>query len=172
MSIDFYDFSIGICLKRLAVLKSLIQKGAEFAEAKGFNQANLLNSRLAPNMLALSNQVQIACDMSKGAVFRLTGTEAPKFADDETTFEQLIDRIDRTVAYVTSVDRSAFDGSEDKMVDFKAGPMELTLKGSDYVTQLVLPNVFFHVTTAYNILRHNGVELGKFDFLGVDPSKL
>ncbi|MFT5063569.1 MAG: hypothetical protein ACI91G_000939 [Gammaproteobacteria bacterium] len=172
MSIDFYDFSIGICLKRLAVLKSLIQKGGEFAEAKGFNQANLLNSRLAPNMLALSNQVQIACDMSKGAVFRLTGTEAPKFADDETTFEQLIDRIDRTVAYVTSVDRSAFDGSEDKMVDFKAGPMELTLKGSDYVTQLVLPNVFFHVTTAYNILRHNGVELGKFDFLGVDPSKL
>lgn len=172
MSIDFYDFSIGICLKRLAVLKSLIQKGGEFAEANGFNQANLLNSRLAPNMLALSNQVQIACDMSKGAVFRLTGTEAPKFADDETTFEQLIDRIDRTVAYVTSVDRRAFDGSEDKMVDFKAGPMELTLKGSDYVTQLVLPNVFFHVTTAYNILRHNGVELGKFDFLGVDPSKL
>jgi hypothetical protein len=172
MSIDFYDFSIGICLQRLAILKTLISKGAEFAEAKGFDQANLVNARLAPDMFNLATQVQVACDMSKGAVFRLTGTEAPKFADDETTFEQLIDRIDQTVAYITSVDRSAFDGTEEKMVDFKAGPMELTLKGSDYITQLVIPNVFFHVSTAYSILRHNGVQIGKFDFLGVDPSKL
>lgn len=172
MSIDFYDFSIGVCLQRLAILKTLITKGAEFAESKGFDQANLVNARLAPDMFALSTQVQIACDMSKGAVFRLTGTEAPKFADDETTLEQLIDRIDQTVEYVKSVDRSAFEGTEEKMVDFKAGPLELTLKGSDYTTQLVIPNVFFHVTTAYNILRHNGVQLGKFDFLGVDPTKI
>lgn len=172
MSIDFYDFSIGICLKRLAVLKALIQKGAEFADTKGFDAGNLVNARLAPDMFNLATQVQVACDMSKGAVFRLTGTEAPKFADDETTFEQLLDRIDQTVAYITSVDRSAFDGTEDKIVDFKAGPLEMKLKGTDYVSQLVLPNVFFHVTTAYNILRHNGVALGKFDYLGVDPSKL
>ena len=172
MSIDFYDFSIGMCVKRLAVLRTLIEKGAAFAADKGFDPASLVNARLAPDMFALTTQVQIACDMSKGAVFRLTGTEAPTFADDETTFEQLLDRIDQTVAFITSVDRSLFEGTAEKMVDFKAGPLELTLKGNDYVTQLVLPNVFFHVTTAYNILRHNGVQLGKFDFLGVDPSKL
>lgn len=172
MSIDFYDFSIGMCLQRLAVLKALMQKGADFAEEKGFPAENLLNARLAPNMLSLPSQVQIACDMTKGAVFRLSGTAAPTFADDETTFDQLIQRIDKTVAFVTGVDRSAFNGAEDKVVDFKAGTLELQLKGHDYVTQLVLPNTFFHVTTAYNILRHNGVELGKFDFLGVDPRKL
>lgn len=172
MSVDFYDFSIGICLKRLAILKTLVQKGADFAEEKGFPESNLVNARLAPDMFSLPTQVQIACDMTKGAVFRLTGTEAPTFADDETTFDELIARIDKTIEFATSVDRSAFDGTEDKVVDFKAGPLELKLKGSDYVSQLVLPNVFFHLTTAYNILRHNGVELGKFDFLGVDPSKL
>lgn len=126
----------------------------------------LLNARLFPDMYPLVRQVQIATDMSKGAAARLANVEIPKFEDNETTFDELQARIANTIAFIDSIQPAQLEGSETREVVINVRKVNLTFTGLDYLLKWVNPNVYFHVTTAYNILRHNGVELGKSDFLG------
>ena len=110
--------------------------------------------------------MQIACDVSKGAAARLSGIEAPSHEDTETTFEQLQERIKKTIEFLNSVPEDKINGTEEKAIQLKAGPYEIDFTGASYLSKWALPNIYFHVTTAYNILRHNGVELGKLDYIG------
>ena len=134
--------------------------------ASKFDPAVLLSARLAPDMLPLTRQIQIAGDIAKNSLARLAGQEPPRFEDNETTIEQLRARIARTIDYIKSIPASAFEGSETRDIKVPAGERTLEFKGLDFLQTWVIPNVFFHVTTAYNILRHNGVDLGKADFIG------
>jgi hypothetical protein len=151
--------------RQLVALKGLLQKGEEHCAARKIDPSVLLGSRLFPDMLPLVSQVRIACDHAKGAAHRLAGLEVPSVADDETTFAQLRDRIDRTLAMLRDMPARAYDGAEERVVTMRLRSGELTFKGADYLWNYALPNFFFHAATAYNILRHNGVELGKRDFL-------
>ena len=166
MTISMYSASVPLIERSLTSLGHVLAKGAAFAEAKKIDPAVLLASRLAPDMFALARQVQIASDTAKGAAARLAGAEIPKYADDETTFAQLQDRIARTLAFVTGFTAAQIDGSEehDIVLSFRTGDVHFT--GLSYLTTFVLPNLYFHCTIAYAILRHNGVDLGKRDFLG------
>lgn len=139
---------------------------AGLAAQKKFDSAVLVSSRLAPDMLPLSKQVQIACDTAKKGAARLAGVDAPAFDDNEKTIEELRTRIARTIDYLKTLPASAFDGAEERDIKVPAGDRTLEFKGLSYLQRWVLPNLFFHVTTAYNILRHNGVEIGKRDYLG------
>jgi hypothetical protein len=150
----------------LGNLSTFLDKAATFADAKKFDVAVLLNARLAPDMFSLTRQVQIACDMIKGAAARLSGTEIPKYEDNEATVAELKARIAKTLAFVNGVDAAKFAGSEDRDILLQTRAGELRLKGLNYLRDYVLPNMYFHVTTTYAILRHNGVELGKPDFIG------
>lgn len=164
-TITCYLATTPVLVRALKNLSAVLKKGEAHAKAKGFDPAILLNARLAPDMFALTRQVQIAADTAKGAVARLTGQDPPTFADDETTFEQLHARIQRTIDYVESIPESAFAGAEDRTVTMRAGENTMQWQGLDYLTGFVLPNLYFHAAMAYAILRHNGVELGKRDFL-------
>jgi hypothetical protein len=150
----------------LGNLSNFLDKAEAFAAAKKIDATVLLNARLAPDMLPLTRQVQIATDMSKGAAARLSGTEIPKYEDNETTFAELKARIAKTLAFVNGIDAAKYAGAEDRDVTLQARAGERHFKGLNYLRDFVLPNVYFHVTTAYAILRHNGVELGKNDFIG------
>jgi hypothetical protein len=150
----------------LGALSSNLDKGAAYAEAKKFEPSVLLNSRLSPDMFPLSRQVQIATDQAKGGIARLAGLEVPAYADDEATFEQLKARIAKTIAFIDGVKASQIDGSENKQITLKMRSGDVTYAGQRYLIGSVIPNFTFHCTTAYNILRHNGVEIGKRDFLG------
>jgi len=147
-------------------LRGILQKAAAHAEAKKIDPTVLVTARLYPDMFPLAKQVQIATDMAKSGASRLAGKDIPSYADNETTFPELAARLDKTITYLESFKAAEIDGSEDKIVEMPAQGKTLTLKGQDYLFNVVLPNVFFHVTTAYAILRHNGVEVGKWDFLG------
>jgi hypothetical protein len=166
MTVSIYTASVPVLKQMLGALSDVLDKGAAFAEAKKIDPAVLLASRLAPDMFALTRQVQIATDQAKGGIGRLAGVEIPKFEDDETTIDQLKARLARTIAFIESVPASQIDGADDKpiTITLRAGDRHFT--GQTYLLHWVLPNVLFHVTTAYNILRHNGVEIGKRDFLG------
>ena len=166
MTITLSQAALGPLTRQLAVLSKLLDKGAAFAAANGIAEADLLGSRLAPDMAPLSRQVQIASDSAKGGVARLAGMEPPSFADDEVTIAELQARIAKTLDYIRSVPASDIDGSEDRAIVLKAGPREFNFKGQDFLLNFVLPNFFFHVTTAYALLRHRGVEIGKMDYLG------
>jgi hypothetical protein len=166
MSISMYEASVPAFIHSLQSLKAILQKGQAHAEARKFDPANLVNSRLFVDMLPLSRQVQIASDAAKGAAARLTGTENPKFEDVETTFPELIARVDRTVDYLSSLKAAQFDGSETRTIKLQTPRGELSFEGLPFLRLWALPNFYFHVTTAYNLLRHNGVEIGKADFLG------
>jgi hypothetical protein len=151
----------------LSSLSGLLDKALAHSTAKKFDPSVLVNGRLAPDMFPLSKQVQIACDLAKNSVARLAGLEPPRFEDNEKTFEELRTRIARTIDYLKSVPASAFEGAEDRDIRVPAGPDRfLDFKGLDFVERWAIPNVFFHITTTYAILRHNGVEIGKRDFLG------
>jgi hypothetical protein len=151
----------------LTNLSALLEKGLAHASARKFDPAVLLNARLAPDMFPLSRQVQIACDLAKNSVARLAALEPPRFEDNEKTIEELRARIARTIDYLKGIPASAFEGAEDRDLKVPAGPDRfLDFKGLDFVQRWAIPNVFFHITTAYAILRHNGVEIGKRDFLG------
>lgn len=156
----------------LKALSGLLDKAEALATAKKFDPSVLLNSRLAPDMFALTRQIQIACDQAKNGTARLAGVEPPKFEDNETTIAQLKDRIARTLAFVASVDRKAIDAAGDKTISFPLGPKRGEMTGADYLNHFVLPNLYFHAATAYNILRSNGVEIGKQDFLAGIPLKI
>lgn len=166
MPFTIHDASAPVLLHTLGQLAHLLDKGLAHAQSAGFDPAVLVQARLAPDMFPLARQVQSASDASKFAVARLTGVESPRFPDVETTFEELQQRITNTRTYIASVPRAAYEGAEDRPVTIKTGKGELNFTGAAYLQHFALPNFFFHVTTAYAILRHNGVPVGKMDFLG------
>lgn len=166
MSIGMYQSSVPALTRALTNLRHLLAKAAAHCEARKIDPAVLITDRLFPDMRPLSFQVQVACDMSKGCAARLGGLDAPKFEDNEQTFAELDARIEKTIAFLQTVSAAQIDGSETKSVTIKTPRGDLHFEGLSYLQFFVLPNVYFHVTTAYNILRHNGVDVGKFDYLG------
>jgi hypothetical protein len=164
-----YQASIPVLIHNLKTLSAILKKGAAHAKARGIDPVVLFNARLYPDMFALSRQVQIAADMAKGGAARLAGVEIPSFADTETTFADLQERLARTVAFLKSIRPAQVEGSERREITLQMRMGAVTFPGQYYLLSWVLPNVLFHITTAYNILRHNGVELGKWDFLGKAP---
>ena len=165
MKISVHAVSVDLLANTLANLSHLLEKGQAHAQARKYDPALLLAARLAPDMFPLTRQVQIASDISKYGVSRLAGIEAPKFEDKEQTFEELRARIARTIDFIKGVPASALDGSEDRTIKVPLRDRTLEFKGIDYLVRWVIPNALFHVTTAYAILRHGGVEVGKNDFL-------
>ena len=165
MKISMHAMSVDVFVHTLGNLSWFLEKAARSAEQRKFDPGILLAARLAPDMLPLTSQVQIAGDIAKGAVARLAGQEPPRFEDNETSIEQLRARIARTVDFLKSVPASALEGAETRDIKLPARDRTLEFKGLDFLQRHAIPNVFFHVTTAYDILRHNGVELSKRDFL-------
>jgi hypothetical protein len=165
MKISMHAMSVGVFTHSLGNLSWFLEKAARSAEQRKFDPGILLAARLAPDMLPLTSQVQIAGDIAKGAVARLAGQEPPRFEDNETSIEQLRARIARTIDFLKSVPASALEGAETRDIKLPQRERTLEFKGLDFLQRWAIPNVFFHVTTAYDILRHNGVELGKRDFL-------
>jgi len=166
MSISMHSASVPVFVRMLSNLLAWLDKAEAHAAAKKFDTRVLLAARLAPDMLPLTQQIQIACDSAKFGVARLAGVEAPKFEDNETSFDELRERVRKTMDYVQSVPAAQIVGTEDKDVTVPRRDGSMTLKGEFYLKHFVLPNFFFHVTTTYALLRHNGVDLGKTDFLG------
>ncbi|MBN9409337.1 MAG: DUF1993 domain-containing protein [Burkholderiales bacterium] len=166
MSITMSSASLPVFRSMLSNLSHLLDKAQADAQARHYDPAVLANARLAPDMLPLLRQVTIACDSAKLCVARLAGIDAPRHEDSESTLPELQARIAGTLAFIDSVEPHLIDGSEARQITFPAGrDRTRTLSGEDYLRQHALPNFFFHVTTAYAILRHNGVNLGKRDYL-------
>jgi hypothetical protein len=161
-----YEIAVPPMIRSLTNLRSILEKAATHAETKKIAPSVLVNARLYPDMFPLVRQVQIATDVAKGAVSRLAGVEPPKYEDVETTFEELFARVDKTVALLESTNPKQLEGSEENTILLPMHDKTVTFKGLPYLVDFVLPNVYFHVTTVYAILRHNGVEIGKKDFLG------
>jgi hypothetical protein len=153
----------------LSNLDNCLKKAAAYAVSRNIDPTVLVNARLYPDMFPLTRQVQIASDQVKGCVARLSGGEPPKFEDDEKTFEELHARIAKTIAYIKSMKPEQIDGSEDRKIEIKTRDGVRTYQGLGYLLDSVLPNFYFHVVTTYAILRHNGVDVGKTDFLGDIP---
>lgn len=171
MSISMSSASLPILTTMLGNLNYILDKAQANADERKFDSSVLLQSRLAPDMLPFSKQVQIACDVAKLGVARLAGIEAPKFDDNELTLADLKARIQKTLDFLATVSAAQLDGSEEKSISFKpGGGAERHMQGEAYLKLWVLPNHFFHVTTAYAILRHNGVPLGKMDYLVGAPT--
>jgi len=165
MKISVHAVTVDLLANTLSNLSHLLDKGQAHAVARKYDPALLLAARLAPDMFPLTRQVQIASDISKFGVSRLAGIEAPKFEDKEQTFEELRTRIARTIDFIKGVPAGSLEGTEDRIIKVPVRDRSLEFKGLDYVVRWVIPNVLFHVTTAYAILRHAGVEIGKNDFL-------
>jgi uncharacterized protein len=166
MTISMYQASVPVFVDALTNLAAILRKAEAFAESKKIDPSVLIGMRLAPDMLPLARQIQIASDNSKGPVARLAGIERPVYADDETTFDALQARIAKTIAFMQSVSAAQIDGSDDRIITLKLGSEEKTFRGEPYLLGFALPNFFFHVAMAYAILRHAGVEIGKLDYLG------
>lgn len=169
MTLSMYQASVPAFLQQLRALCGVLQKAAAHASARKIDPGVLLNARLFPDMLPLTRQVQIACDFAKGASARLAGVEPPAYEDNEKSFEELQARIEKTMAFVKTLKPGQIDGSEDRDIAVKIAGKPVTFKGQPYLVNFVLPNFYFHAATAYGILRHNGVELGKRDFIGAVP---
>lgn len=161
-----YDACVAPGIRMMNSLAAILEKAAAHAEAKKIDPAVLVNARLYPDMFPLVRQVQIASDSAKGGAARLAGVESPSFEDNEKTLAELIVRTKKTVAFLETLKPAQFVGSEDRTISWKTRSTEKSMLGQPYLVHQVLPNLYFHVTTAYNILRHNGLELGKADFLG------
>jgi uncharacterized protein len=170
MSLSMYQASTPFFIRSLGNLSNILTKAASWAEAKKIEPSVLINSRLAPDMFPLSRQVQIATDIVKGCPARLSGAEPPSFPDTETTFPELQARIKKVIDYLQSIPADKIDGSEDKKITVKGRNTEMVFTGTQYLFGFVIPNLYFHVTTAYAILRHNGLEIGKMDFIGNPPA--
>jgi hypothetical protein len=166
MSLSMYQASIPVFVRMLSNLSAILTKAAAYAETKKFDPSVLVNARLAPDMRPLSFQIQVASDLAKGCAARLAGIDPPSFPDTETTFPELQTRITQTIDFLNSVSAAQVDGSEERTVVLKMRTQEMTFQGQAYLISFTLPNFYFHVTTAYAILRHNGLDLGKQDFLG------
>ncbi len=166
MTLSMYQASIPTFIHAFNNLSAILAKASVYAEAKKIDPSVLINARLAPDMFPLARQVQIATDAAKGGAARLVGIEVPSFADTESTFDELQARIAKTIAFLQTIDAAQVDGSEEKSIELKVGGQELKFKGQAYLLTFVIPNVYFHITIAYAILRHNGVDIGKMDYLG------
>ena len=165
MKAPMHALSVEVFTNTLGNLSSILEKAAANAAQRKFDPAVLLGARLAPDMLPFTRQIQIASDIAKNSVARLAAQEPPRFEDTETTLEQLRARLARTIDFMKSVPASAFEGAETRHIKVPVGERTLEFRGLDFLQRWAIPNVFFHVVTAYAILRHNGVELGKRDFL-------
>jgi len=172
MSVSIQHVAVTSITRGLKTLSALLDKAKAHAEAAGTNPDAYVQARLFEDMLPLAGQIQRASDTAKGAIARLAGVEAPSFADEETTFADLQDRVAKTLAFVEGVPASAFDGAGTREIVVPAGSFTLGFTGLDYLLEFVLPNFQFHVVTAYDILRHNGVPLGKRDYLGIGPERV
>ena len=166
MKITMYSASVPRFANTLKNLSEILAKGESHAAARNIDPGVLLAARLYPDMFPLTRQVQVACDGAKGCAARLAGMEVPRHEDTETTFAELQQRIAKTVAFIESVPPGQIESSEDRRIVLSLRGQEVTFNGLQYLTGFVLPNFYFHVVTAYDILRHNGVELGKRDFIG------
>lgn len=166
MNISMYQASVPRFVNILSNLSNILDKAQAHLDAKKLDDAVLTRFRLYPDMLPMGRQVQIACDTAKGLVSRLAGVEIPAYEDNETTLADLKARIAKTIAYVQSFTPEQIDGTEDKDIVVKRGDKETHYKGMQFLLGHAIPNIYFHVTTAYAILRHNGIEIGKRDYLG------
>jgi hypothetical protein len=166
MTFSIHRASIPVLLRGLANLSGILAKGEAFATEKNIDPAELIQASLAPDMYALARQVQVASDSAKGCGARLAGLEPPSFPDTETTFAELYTRIDKTVAFLKGLTEAQLAGAESRKVTLKLRGREVSFKGDDYLLNFALPNFYFHLTTAYDILRHKGVALTKPDFIG------
>ncbi|AUX23928.1 hypothetical protein SOCEGT47_044580 [Sorangium cellulosum] len=166
MAISMYQASIPVLVRMLGNLSAILKKAVAYAEAKKIEPRVLLDARLAPDMFPLTRQVQIASDTAKGCGARLAGIDVPKYEDNEASFDELQARIAKTIAFLNGLRPEQLDGSEDRDVTIPTRDQPLQLKGLPYLQHFVLPNLYFHVTTAYAILRHNGLDIGKIDYLG------
>ncbi len=161
-----FHTSVPVFIHGLTTLSTILKKGEVYTSEKKIDPSVFVNARLAPTMFPLSRQIQITCDIVKGGVSRLAGEDAPSFADTETTFLELQTRIDKTITYLKGFKPEQIDGTEAKDITLKVGGHELKFIGQAYLLSFVIPNFYFHITAAYTILRHNGVDVGKMDFLG------
>jgi uncharacterized protein len=165
---SFYDSAAPAFLQTLGALSDILRKAEGYATARKIAPETLLTARLYPDMLPLTRQIQIACDFAVKTCARLSGSDVPSTPDTEKTFDELQQRLATAMNYVKNAASAKFDGAENRDVTFPAGPdKKMTLKGQQYLSHFALPNFYFHAATAYGILRHNGVEIGKLDFMGV-----
>ena len=165
-TISMYRASVPVFTQALSNLNTILGKASAYADTKKIDHSALLTARLAPDMLTFIRQIQIATDNAKGCVSRLAGVDIPKYEDNETSFADLKTRLEKTIAYLASFKPEQLNGSEDKDITLSFGPNTFNFKGLDYLLSFAIANVYFHVTTAYAILRHNGLEIGKRDFMG------
>ena len=166
MALSMSQISVPVFVRRLKGLASCLKKAQELYAAKGYDEASLLAYRFYPDMFTFARQVQVATDHAKSCTAMLAGVENPKYEDNEKSLAELAARVEKTVAWIESVKPAQLDGSETKDVTVKTRDRELNMKGVDLLLHRSMPNFYFHVTTAYNIMRHNGVEIGKRDFMG------
>ncbi|MBC7944027.1 MAG: DUF1993 domain-containing protein [Burkholderiales bacterium] len=166
MTLSMYQASVPVFVRMLGNLFAILDKAMAHAEARKIDPAVLLNARLFPDMLPLAKQIQIAADFAKGTSARLGGVEVPKYEDNEASFAEFQARIRKTLEFVQSLSAAQIDGSEEREINITVGGNPMSFKGMEYLLNFALPNFYFHMTTAYNILRHNGVEIGKRDFIG------
>ncbi|MEZ5899547.1 MAG: DUF1993 domain-containing protein [Hyphomicrobiaceae bacterium] len=166
MSLSMYQACVPALVRTLTQLDLILDKAANHARVHNIDPSVLLSARLYPDMFTCARQVQIVTDFCKGASHRLAGRDVPVWADEESTFAELKDRVAKTRALLETFAPADIDGSEDRDITLKLSGMSVKFKGQSYLLQFVLPNVYFHAATAYGILRHNGVELGKMDFIG------
>lgn len=166
MKISMYEASVPCLVRTLGNLSIILDRAQTYADAKKIDPTVLAGARLYPDMLPMARQVMIATDTAKGAAARLAGIEVPKYDDTEQTIAELKARVAKTVDFLKTVTAAQVDGSEDREIVLKLGGTEARFTGLSYLVEFVLPNFYFHVTTAYAILRHNGVEIGKKDYLG------
>ena len=166
MTISMYQASVPVFIRTLGNLKSILEKAAAHAQERKIDESAFMTARLFPDMLAFNRQVQIATDFARGTAARLAGSEPPSYEDKEQTFADLIARVERTVAFLRTLSPAQVDGSEGREIvrPIRGEPKKFT--GLDYLLQYALPNFYFHTTTAYAILRHNGLVIGKGDFIG------
>ncbi|MBU2515796.1 DUF1993 family protein [bacterium] len=166
MTISMYQASVPVFTQMLQALSAILKKAALYAENRKFDSNVLVNARLYPDMFPLLKQIQIATDTAKGCAARLAGVEPPVFQDGESSLTNLTDRVDKTIEYLKTLKKEDIDGSEDKTITYTLHGKSSSFKGLPFLLHKSLPNFFFHVTTAYAILRHNGLEIGKADYIG------
>jgi uncharacterized protein len=166
MKISMYAMSHDVFKRALTQLLHVMEKGAANAKARSFDTSVLVAARLAPDMLSFAKQVQLTSDFAKNSVARLAGVDAPKFEDNETTMDELVARVKKTLDYIGTVPAAALEGSETREIKIPLRDRTVEFKGLEFLQNWAIPNFFFHHVTAYNLLRHNGVDIGKRDFLG------
>ena len=165
MPVSLYDIAVPSYQKHLHALDGILDKAAGYAAAKKIKPEALLNARLYPDMFELTRQIQACSDFSKNSCARLAGVDAPSMPDTEATIPELKARIDKTIAFLDTLKPEQFEGAEDRVFTIKVGPNDMTFNGRDYLLHFALPNFYFHAATAYGILRHNGLDIGKRDFM-------